>query len=143
MHMVQGLTSDPEVLRAAVNGKRDQPAISPLLGGPYAPGYVRERMRREVLTQAMQGLARYLAAFPGRKNLIWFTGALPISLYDAGPLSPFPDMTSFIDDFNQTTDVLTLNRIAVYPIDARGLRTDPRFSAARGGMGGRGDGGFF
>ncbi|MEO8737532.1 MAG: VWA domain-containing protein, partial [Edaphobacter sp.] len=141
MHLVQGLTSDPEVLRAAVNGKRDRPVISPLLGGPSAPGYVRERMRRDILTQAMQGLARYLAAFPGRKNLIWFTGSLPITLYDNSPLSPFPDMTSFIDDFNKTTDVLTLSRIAVYPIDARGLRVDPRFTAASGGMGRpRGDG---
>jgi VWFA-related protein len=130
MHMVQGLTSDPAVLRAAVNGKRDRPVISPLLGGPYAPGYVRERMRRDILTQAMQGLARYLAAFPGRKNLIWFTGELPITLYDNGPLSPFPDMTSFIEEFNKTTDVLTLNRIAVYPIDARGLQVDRRFTAA-------------
>lgn len=135
MHMVQGLTSDPEVLRAAVNGKRNKPMISPLLGGPYAPGYVREKMRRDILTQAMQGLAHYLAAFPGRKNLIWFTGSLPISLYDDSPLSPFPDLTSFIDDFNKTTDVLTLSRIAVYPIDARGLRVDPRFTAASGGMG--------
>ncbi|MEO6910417.1 MAG: VWA domain-containing protein [Edaphobacter sp.] len=130
MHMVQGLTSDPEMLRAAVNGKRNKPVISPLLGGPYAPGYVRERMRRDILTQSMQGLARYLAAFPGRKNLIWFTGSLPISLYGDSPLSPFPDMTSFLDDFNKTTDVLTLSRIAVYPIDARGLRVDPRFTAA-------------
>ncbi|HZY64040.1 MAG TPA: VWA domain-containing protein [Edaphobacter sp.] len=141
MHMVQGLTTDPAELRAAVNGKRDRPVLSPLLGGPATPGYVRERMRRDILTQALQGLARYLAAFPGRKNLIWFTGALPISLYGDGPLSPFPDVTSFLEEFNKTTDVLTLNRIAVYPIDARGLRVDPRFSAANSGIGrGRGDG---
>lgn len=143
MHMVQGLTSDPEVLREAVNGKRDKPVISPLLGGPYAPGYVREKLRRQILTEAMQGLARYLEPFPGRKNLIWFTGSLPISLYGDGPLSPFPDMTSFMDDFNKVTDVLTLSRIAVYPIDARGLRVDPRFTAANDGMGRlRGDGFF-
>lgn len=130
MHMVQGLTSDPETLRAAVNGKRDRPVLSPLLGGLATPGYVRQRMRRDILTHAMQALAQYLAAFPGRKNLIWFTGELPINLYGDGPLSPFPDVTSFIEDFNKTTDVLTLNRIAVYPIDARGLQADPRFSAA-------------
>jgi VWFA-related protein len=137
MRMIQGFTSNPEVLRQVVNSKRDQPELSPLLGGPYAPGYVREKLRQDYLTQGMQGLARYLAPFPGRKNLIWFTGRLPVPVYGPGMNVPFPDVTSFIDDFAKTTDVLTLSRIAVYPIDSRGLQTDPGFSAAnsRGGAG--------
>ena len=142
LHVVQGLTSDPAVLQAAVNGKRDRPVLSPLLGGPMAPQEVRMQMRQDILMQGFQMLARYLSGFPGRKNLIWFTGRLPIDVYGDGPMAPFPDMTSFVDDMTKTTDVLTLNRIAVYPIDARGLQTDRRFSAANGGNGGFGGGGF-
>jgi VWFA-related protein len=135
MHMIQGFTSDPEVLRQVMNSKRDQPVMSPLLGGPSAPDYVRERLRQQILTEGMQGLARYLAPFPGRKNLIWFTGRVPVRVYGPGIDVPFPDMNSFIDDFSKTTDVLTLSRIAVYPVDSRGLQTDPGFNAAnsRGG----------
>jgi VWFA-related protein len=142
MHMIQGVTSDPEVLRQVVNGKRDQAVISPLLGGPAAPGYVRERMRQDFLTQGMQTLAHYLAPFPGRKNLIWFTGSVPVTVYGPGFGVPFPDISSFIDDFSKTTDVLTLSRIAVYPVDSRGLQTDPAFSAQNGRGGGGGMGRF-
>jgi VWFA-related protein len=141
LHVIQSFTSDPEVLREVVNSKRNQPKLSPLLGGPNAPMYERERLRQQILTESMQALARYLAPFPGRKNLIWFTGRVPVPVYGPGLNVPFPDITSFIDDFSKTTDVLTLNRIAVYPIDSRGLRTDPAFSAANGGMGGRRGGG--
>jgi len=136
LRVIQEFTSDREVLQQVVSGKRNKPEMSPLLGGPNAPAYVRERMRQDILTQAMQGLARYLAPFPGRKNLIWFTGSVPVSVYGPGFNAPFPDITSFIDDFSKTTDVLTLSRIAVYPIDARGLQPDPSFSAANGGRGG-------
>jgi VWFA-related protein len=142
MHMIQGFTSDPEVLRQAVDGKRNQPVQSPLLGGPMAPSYVRQKLRQDYLTQGIQALAKYLAPFPGRKNLIWFTGTVPFPVYGPGLNVPFPDVSSFIDDFSKTTDVLTLSRIAVYPIDARGLRTDPAFSAANSGRGGRGVGNF-
>jgi VWFA-related protein len=133
MRVIQDFTSDPEALMQAVNSKRNRPEISPLLGGPMAPSYVREQMRQDILTQGMQGLARYLAPFPGRKNLIWFTGRVPIPVYGPGFNAPFPDTTSFIDDFSKTTDVLTLSRIAVYPVDSRGLQTNPAFSAANGG----------
>jgi VWFA-related protein len=140
MRVIQNFTSDQEVLREAVSSKRNKPELSPLLGGPMAPDYVRERMRQDILSQGMQGLARYLAAFPGRKNLIWFTGRVPIPVYGPGFNVPFPDMTSFIDDFSKTTDVLTLSRIAVYPVDSRGLQTNPAFNAANGGSGRRGGG---
>ena len=134
MHMIQGMTADPDALRAAVNGKRDQIAMTPLLGGPYAPNYEKQRMKRDILTNSMQSLAQYLSGFPGRKNLIWFTGDIPFNFYGSNPGNPFVDETDSIEQFGKMTDALRLNRVAIYPIDARGLRTDPRFSAERGGM---------
>jgi len=134
MHMIQGMTADPDALRTAVNGKRDQIAMTPLLGGPYAPNYEKQRMKRDILTQSMQNLAQYLSAFPGRKNLIWFTGDIPFDFYGATPGNPFVDETDSIEQFGKMTDALRLNRVAIYPIDARGLRVDPRFSAERSGI---------
>ena len=31
--------------------------------------------------EAMNYIARYLAGIPGRKNLIWFSGSFPISVF--------------------------------------------------------------
>jgi len=132
MRLVQGFTSDPQVLLDAVEStKRNSPTISPLLGGH---NYPYRQMRQDSLQSGMQMLGRYLAGFPGRKNLIWFTGVVPRTIYGEGIGNPFQDSTSFIDDIAQTTDVLTLSRVAVYPIDSRGLQTDPAFSAAHGGI---------
>ncbi len=125
LRMIQEFTTDRELLQQVVNGKRNQPKMTPLLNGPASVTYVREQMRQDILTQGMQGLAKYLGPFAGRKNLIWFTARVPMPVYGPGFGAPFPDVTSFIDEFSKTTDVLTLNRIAVYPIDARGLESGP------------------
>lgn len=138
MKLVQGFSSDPQVLlRAAQSGKRDGVVNPVLLSAGGARGPVEqpyERLRQQYLETGIQGLGRYLAAFPGRKNLIWFTGRVPYYRWGGGIGDPFPDTTSFIDDFQSTTDVLTLSRVAVYPVDARGLQTDPAYSAANGGI---------
>jgi hypothetical protein len=115
------------VLLHAVESKRDEPRLPPLTG----PGnYAYNRIREDILMNGMHTMARYLAGFPGRKNLIWCTGHLPRTLYGDGFGNPFPDTPTFIDDLNQTTDELRLSRVAVYPIDSRGLETDPAFDAS-------------
>ena len=43
------------------------------------------------MTLGFQLLGRYLEAFPGRKNLIWFTGALPQSNAQEPMRDPFND----------------------------------------------------
>jgi VWFA-related protein len=122
MRMIQGFTSDRDLLlRSVESSKRDRLAISRLLGRSY------DAMRQQRLIAAMQQLGQYLASYPGRKNLIWFTARVPDAQCGGGIGDPFPDMTRFIDDFAQTTDVLTLSRVAVYPVDARGLGMDPEF----------------
>ncbi|WP_158821267.1 VWA domain-containing protein [Granulicella sp. S156] len=132
MHLIQGFSADPKVLLAAVESKRDMPTIPPLMGR----NYVYQRSRQEILINGLQMMGRYLEGFPGRKNLIWFTGSIPFAAYGDGIGDPFPDFDLF-SDFNsiltQATDVLALSRVAVYPVDTRGLETNPAFSAARRG----------
>ena len=128
MHLIQGFSSDPAVLLQAVESKRDNIAI-PLIGIGQR-GYAPHQFRQDNLNQGLQSMGRYLAGFPGRKNLIWFSGAIPRTYWDGGFGSPFPDEEDFTDEIAEATDALALSRVAVYPIDARGLETDPAFSAA-------------
>ena len=132
MHLVQGFSSDPAVLLQAVESKRERIEI-PLLS-IRQPGYAVHQFRQDNLNYGLQSMGRYLAGFPGRKNLIWFSGSIPRTYWDGGLESPFPDQEDFTDEITEATDALALSRVAVYPIDARGLEVDPGFSAANRGM---------
>lgn len=88
-------------------------------------------MRVRMTLDALQDLARYLNAVPGRKNLIWFSGSFPIALDPDDTLtSPFQAMRSYSDDIRETAELLTAARVAVYPVDARGLMSLKSTSAA-------------
>ena len=92
------------------------------------------QMRIGYTLEAMNLLARYLAAFPGRKNLIWFSGSFPFSvLPDPDLPNPFTVATNAEDELHQTASLLTSAQVAVYPIDARGIFTNPSFDASHQG----------
>ena len=128
MHLVQGFTSEPRVLLAAAESERNKPALLKLVRGTREE-YL--QYRYDTVSSGFQTMGRYLAAFPGRKNLIWFTGELP----QANQLDPMGD--PFNDDFrilegdtHDLTAALTLSRVAVYPIDSRGLQARPQYTAS-------------
>jgi VWFA-related protein len=98
--------------------------------------------RVKMTLDAMQQLARYLSGIPGRKNLIWFSGTFPIALTpDASLNSPFSVMRNYEDEIKETSDLLSSARVAVYPVDARGLLSMPSFQASTMGPGRTGLGG--
>jgi VWFA-related protein len=98
--------------------------------------------RAEMTAEALQNLARYLAKIPGRKNLIWFATNFPIGFFPntssasvtipvrqnvgtgemakkaslSGPTSAAPQSVRM----KETTDLLTVSRVAIYPIGAQG-----------------------
>ena len=75
---------------------------------------------------AMSQLARYLTAIPGKKNLIWFSGSFPIGLSpDAALSTQIKDVRDYSIDAQRTSALLSEARVAVYPVDARGLMTAP------------------
>ena len=79
-------------------------------------------LRVRMTMDAMQQLARYLSAIPGRKNLIWFSGSFPIALDPDTTLpSPFSAARTYADQIRETSELLSASRVAVYPVDARGL----------------------
>jgi len=66
---------------------------------------------------ALRQIAHYLSAIPGRKNLIWFSGSFPVFI-DRGQLTA---RSNYVKDVRETDRLLAAARIAVYPVDARGL----------------------
>jgi VWFA-related protein len=93
-------------------------------------------LRVRYTLDALDTLARYLRGVPGRKNLIWFSGSFPLSLDpDATLQSPFEAMRAYCPQVAETTGLLAASRVAVYPVDARGLFNDPRYDVRTSGSG--------
>src|SRR6202789_2555829 len=137
MRLIQGFSTDPKVLLAAADSKRDMPSLQKPAPGNH---YYNVVSKNQILGQGMQSIGRYLAGFPGRKNLVWFTGSVPQWATGSPTLeeverrvgNPFKDSFNVFDDqMAGLTDAMSLSRVAVYPIDARGLQTLPNFDASR------------
>jgi len=60
---------------------------------------------------------------------VWFTGSVP-GAYFNDVSSRFPQIEDYHEELGTASETLALSRVAVYPVDARGLEADPRFSAA-------------
>jgi VWFA-related protein len=78
--------------------------------------YAQTADREYRTSQALQQLAIYLSSVPGRKNLIWLTGAFPLNIFGV------TDMR-FDDTVRNTVNLLSAARVALYPVDARGAWT--------------------
>lgn len=73
--------------------------------------------------QAMQQLARYLQAIPGRKNVVWFSSSFPLKIF--GDLSVGGQ--DFQEEVAKTANLLSAAQVAIYPIGAEGLAVDRQF----------------
>jgi VWFA-related protein len=170
LHMLQSLTTDPEVLRAALEARSNLPKGSPLFNdavsgdqvGADTPESQMEDMlssdpsmatalanlqqfeaqqqsfqtmlRSRYTLDALNSLARYLGSLPGRKNLIWFSGSFPVNILpDASLTDPFAPIDSVDDEYHQTVTLLAHAQVTVYPIDARGLMSNPVMQASNSG----------
>ena len=91
-------------------------------------------MRVDMTLEALQELARYLSGIPGRKNLVWFSGSFPLQFFAMGS-SPIEQIKLNADgavgeQVRDTADLLAAERIAVYPVDARGVLGQSMFDAS-------------
>jgi VWFA-related protein len=74
---------------------------------------------------AMNQIAHFLAGIPGRKNLIWFSGSFPLDIFPDNTIAyPAAVVVNMQDEFRETTNLLARSQVAVYPIDAGGLKTN-------------------
>lgn len=99
--LLQSFTSNPALLRAAV--RRVMPRFPPL-GREYMDDF-----------QTLDQIARYLDQLPGRKNVLWLSGGSTLFLRPGASVDGVAFRTIY--------DELESQRIAIYPIDVRGLTT--------------------
>ncbi len=87
--------------------------------------------RVQLTVNAFNEISRFVRGVPGRKNLIWLSGSFPVGVLPGGdPLDPFSQAVDFNPDLKRATNQLTLSQMAVYPVDIRGLATNPIYDAA-------------
>jgi VWFA-related protein len=79
-------------------------------------------LRVQYTLAAFDQLARYLSGMPGRKNVMWLSGSFPLSVKpDPNLKNPFAAARDFSAEVEHTASLLANARVAIYPIDARGL----------------------
>ena len=148
LQLIQGFTSDPAILKAALSG-RSYPASTTLAPGNLfstgnsdvmsvrsslqrfgnGPTTLGNDLRVRYTMDALNAVASYLAAIPGRKSLIWFAGSVPWMINpDFSLVTDATGRVDYSDELKQLADVMTMGRIAVYPVDAHGLSTPPMYA---------------
>jgi VWFA-related protein len=156
--MLQGFTSDSEVLKNIIEHKLDA-KVSPLLSDQIGNGSnpqdmsqmpgisdspvaanlrefeaqqnaIETSIRIKTTFDAFNALSRYLSGFPGRKNILWFSGSFPSGVLPVGDSPTVLNITSTSSEMAETTAALASAQVAIYPIDARGLMTSPMFNPA-------------
>jgi hypothetical protein len=79
-------------------------------------------MRVVVTCDALRQLARAVARYPGRKNLLWLSGTYPFAVEpDPRLMEPWMVQRSYAPMVQATAAAMSRENIAVYPIDVRGL----------------------
>jgi VWFA-related protein len=152
LRMVRGFTDDSSTLLAALSDPASgtEPKVSKELPtpirkanedlmissqrSPAGQAAIKEFLDEErgqqasdrawMTLQAFQQLARYLASFPGRKNVLWLSGSFPINFFPASDKKA-AKLNRFENDVRQTTELLIADQVAVYPILATGLNVYP------------------
>lgn len=89
---------------------------------------LREEARAEATIAGLAQLSHYLSSIPGRKNVLWFSAGFPQIL---GDLATPWKITNFTTDIRPVDEALARARVALYPIDCRGLLTSPAASFAK------------
>jgi VWFA-related protein len=88
---------------------------------------------RTVMTlEALQVMARYLNGVPGRKNLIWFVGSIPLCLPFGvdGAGSITSGGCPYDQELKKTINMLAEARVSIYPIQAAGLAPEKLYDAS-------------
>jgi VWFA-related protein len=145
LFLLQDFASDPEVLRTALEKysasdsslmTRGAPAqVTPQMAAymaltPLLANLIRfnqdnavnandERVR--VTLAALHSIARAMIGYPGRKNLIWVSSGFPVSIELGGGRVGLGTSRNYAEDLTVTAALLSQARVAVYPVDARGL----------------------
>lgn len=149
LRMIQDFTSDPELLHEALkkltlqssmfnnqdSSEDEIPGLDPD-SSDQATALIAQSLKEfeaeqetsqrdlqvRLTIDAMRELAQNVEGYPGRKNLVWLSGAFPLTVFPDETLpNPFSAQSSYGDDLRRIAALFSANQIAVYPVDARGL----------------------
>jgi len=94
-----------------------------------------ETVRVQLTVEAFTDIARFVSLLPGRKNIIWMSGSFPVEIWPDrkqtgnGDVADFNIASRFDADIREAQELLKDSRVAIYPVDVRGLQADPQFAA--------------
>jgi VWFA-related protein len=98
---------------------------------------IRTDQRTTMTLDALGAIARAVSGYPGRKNLVWLSGSFQIRLRPsentfvsvgartsqaASPVADLSNTASYQNVIRGVTTAMATARIAVYPIDVRGIQ---------------------
>lgn len=160
LHVVQSFSTDPKVLRAAIdktlrsvpieqnpqddaespsnvaldqNGGQENQATQALEDFEAMAYQEQMAIRVDETADAMIQISKYLGGYAGRKNLVWFSESFPIWIAPSADFGSdaFAGSAAYTDKVRAAAEALTDARVAVYPVDAKGLAVDQLYSTAQ------------
>ena len=120
--------ANPSAELAAQGMKAPAPGIAAIdailreMDAAFADRVQANRIRRTY--EALTAIADHVAQAPGRKNLVWLSGAFPLSMGSDDPRAfrnPRREKEAFAEERESATRALVKANVAIYPVDARGL----------------------
>lgn len=122
LRVVQGVTTDPAILVAAMNAfsPRWTPRSSMSPPESLMEACVRLNQQSQQVVVALDQAAAFLAGIKGRKNLIWFTPGIPW-LTSYGDFSQVYCLNDYTAQLERAYGLLNEAQVALYPVDPRGL----------------------
>ncbi len=155
IRMLQDFTTDRNLLLEAAKKIKTELSLAQSRGLQWGMGGYSSSFPAQYLSnmgaaderQVLQDFATTLAAYPGRKNLIWISDSLMTTSYPDGALgmSPFLGGSLVLGAFDftetengaetkKTAEAMIDSQVAVYPVDPRGVPgVPPPFTAESGG----------
>lgn len=85
--------------------------------------------RVQITLDAFRAIARHVAGYPGRKNLLWLSSSFPLAIFPDSDFK-FAGMGEFQGKLAGLTKELSDAKIALYPIDPSGLEAQSFFDAS-------------
>jgi VWFA-related protein len=144
LHVLRGFDEDQDQPTAQELDRRLVPETYLFTEPHQLSRRITEAERHAALGHALRLLARYLAAFPGRKNIVWITSDPSSVVSQSSKLLQESDDAAIAGTLDDDTRVLSLGHIALSIVDARSLdgvaharrhapkRTDPLGAAIDG-----------
>lgn len=135
LQLVQGFTTDKRMLLDAVS--RTKAVQSSILGSDDFDGrfaYVKSRFRADYTEEAYKALAKFAAMYPGKKNILWFSGG-GFPAPHSSLITEESDPGIYFDDAIQAGQqyLVNMSDVSVYVIGSRGLEANSAFDASHGG----------